>query len=310
MRRKIFGLVLAIAGYGLVAGNLVACSVEAPSAAEASDDHGHDVVFALTVGEEIATELSGSPVHEAEAAFARLSYLHRAPTRIAIEISTSTDGTTWSEWSEGVLSDEASDEEFGVWVADLDVADADARYWRVRSAAEETPTELAVVTQTVDELAADLEGTDDAPELDLDLEGSDLGVVTAEATTFRRYRYDLGRVGRSWLWLLRNARRRGWGGSLYGPRTGLRTYAQQASLWNAYQNGTGAPAFPPWGPSRHLVRNVRRVGTWYQAVDTSDVPGLIRIGRNLGVSLHTPYGNEPWHVEARRSFGPPRGWRP
>ena len=72
----------------------------------------------------------------------------------------------------------------------------------------------------------------------------------------------------------------------------------------------GIPAFPPWGPSRHLVRNVRRVGTWYQAVDTSDVPRLISIARGMNVSLHTPYGNEPWHVEARRSFGPPRGWRP
>jgi hypothetical protein len=310
MRRKLLGLALALAGVGLLAGNLVACSVEAPSATEASDDHGHDAVFALTAADEIGAELDASPVHQAEVAFARLSYLHRAPARLAIEISTSADGDTWSEWSEGVLSDEASDEDFGVWVADLDVAEADARFWRVRSAGAELPTELAVVTQTVDELAADLEGTDDAAAVDLDVEGDDLGVATAEATTFRRYRFDLGRVGRSWLWLLRGARSRGWDGSLYGPRTGLRTYAQQASLWNAYQNGTGAPAFPPWGPSRHLVRNVRRVGTWYQAVDTSDVSGLIRIGRNMGVSLHTPYGNEPWHVEARRSFGPPRGWRP
>jgi hypothetical protein len=290
---------------------LSACGTEVPTAIESSDDHGHDTVVALTASDEISTELSTSPAHEADAAFARLSYLHRSPVRTLIEISTSTDGVTWSDWSEGVLSDEASDEEVGVWVADLDVAEGDARYWRVRSTAAEAPTELAVVTETIEELAANLESLDDEAEEEIEAGDETVGVATDALTTnFRRYRFDLGYVGRSWLWLLRGARRRGWDGTLYGPRTGLRTYAQQASLWNAYQNGTGAPAFPPWGPSRHLIRNVGRVGPWYQAVDTSDVGGLISHGRAMGASLRVPYSNEPWHVEARRSFGPPRGWRP
>jgi hypothetical protein len=289
---------------------LCACSAEVPTPETGSDDPGHDTVFALTTSEDISDELLASPSHEAEQTFARLSYLHRATTRLAIEISTSADGTTWSEWSAGVLSDEASDEEAGVWVSDIDVADGDARYFRIHSTDAQAPTEIAVVTETLDEVVASTEGLDDEAPLELVPTGGDVEAATAALTTFRRYRFDLGYVGRSWLWLLRGARRRGWSGSLYGPRTGLRTYAQQAALWNAYQNGTGSPAFPPWGPSRHLIRNVRRVGTWYQAVDTSDVSGLISRGRNMGVSLGTPYSREPWHVEARHSFGPPRGWRP
>ncbi|AKF08304.1 hypothetical protein [Sandaracinus amylolyticus] len=305
MRGRTCLLALALVGGG--------CAAETADATEASDDHGHDAVFSLLDAAEIESELDGATVHDAETEFVRLSYLYRSPAPMQIEIATSLDGTTWSEWREGVISEEASDEEYGVWVADLDVIDdASARYWRVRGVdVESLPTELAVDTLDAEELASDLES-----ELDVDPDGTEMledatvGVATESLVNFRRYRFDLGRVGRSWLWLLRTARRRGWSGSLYGSRTGLRTYAQQASLWNLYQSGRGAPAFPPWGPSRHLVRNVRRVGTWYQAVDTNDVPRLIRIARGLGVSLHRPYSREPWHVEARRSFGPPRGWRP
>jgi hypothetical protein len=289
---------------------LTACSAQIPSASDGSDDSGHDTAFSITTSDAIATELSGSPAHEAEAAFARVSFLHRSATRLPVELSTSTDGTTWSEWSAGVLSDEASDEQNGVWVADLDVADGDARYWRARVTSVDAPTELAVVTETLDEVIAAAETLDDDAPVELETADPGTGVSSAALRNFRRYRFDLGYVGRSWLWLLRGARHRGWGGTLYGPRTGLRTYAQQAALWNAFQNGTGSPAFPPWGPSRHLIRNVRPVGTWYQAVDTSDVSTLISRGRSMGASLHTPYSAEPWHVEARHSFGPPRGWRP
>lgn len=287
---------------------LVGCSAEVPDAV--GDDHGHDTVDVWNEPAALAEELATSPTHTADAAFARLSFLHRAPTRADLEVQTSEDGLTWSAWSTGVLSEEASDEEYGVWVSDIEVADGEARHWRIRGTVGEV-SELGVVTQTLDELAEEAESAaEDAPE-ELVISGDpSVAGATEAVTNFRRYRYDLGSVGRSWLYLLRSARSRGWRGTLYGPRTGLRTYAQQASLWNAYQNGTGAPAFPPTGPSRHLIRNVRRVATWYQAVDTNDVPNLIRIARNMGVSLHTPYASEPWHVEASRSFGPPRGWRP
>jgi hypothetical protein len=129
-------------------------------------------------------------------------------------------------------------------------------------------------------------------------------------TKMATFRFDLGRVTKPWLWLLKSARRAGWNGRLAGSRTGLRTYAQQNSLYQAFLNGTGAPAFPPNGPSRHLIRNVKRRGRWAQAIDTQDVGTLIRIARRKGVHLHTPYSNEPWHVEATGYFRQPRGWNP
>jgi hypothetical protein len=314
MTRSFSALVLALAGSATA---LTGCTATPESPYDHSDDHGHDATFSLTDAGELEAELTLSPAHDAEIDIARISVLHRSSDRLPIEIATSADGLTWSDYEPGVLSEEASDEEFGVWVVDLDVIEGDARYWRVRSEDRSVPTELAVLPVDADQLADDLESEEDVPELDIAIEGEDLAVIGQNATTFRRYRFDLGRVGRSWLWLLRNARSRGWRGTLYGSRTGLRTYAQQNSLWRAYQNGTGAPAFPPWGPSRHLVRNVQRRGTWYQAVDTNDVSTLIRVARRInpagsagGVSLHVPYSNEPWHVEARRSFGPSRSWRP
>jgi hypothetical protein len=298
MRRTLLALALGLAG----------CAAETVDATHADEDLGHDAPWVLEARTDIETELATSPTHVAEAPFARISVLYRSPAPLAVQIATSNDGLVWSDYVPGTVSDEASDAEWGVWVVDLDVADGEALYWRVRGAGDDLPTELAADTMTIDELAALAEGADDG---DGSITGTDeLGVTAEYATTFRRYRFDLGYVGRAFLWMLRTARRRGWGGTLYGPRTGLRTYAQQASLWNAYQNGTGAPAFPPWGPSRHLIRNVRRVGTWYQAIDTNDVGDLIRIARGMGVSLHTPYSREPWHVEARRAFGAPRGWRP
>ncbi len=313
MTRTFSALALVLAGgaSALTGGTaLTGCTATPESPYDGSDDHGHDATFSLTDASELEAELTLSPAHDAEIDIARISVLHRSSDRLPIEIATSADGVTWSDYELGVLSEEASDEEFGVWVVDLDVLEGDARYWRVRTEDGSIPTELAVLPVDADQLADDIQSEQDVPELDIAIEGEDLAVTGEHQTSFRRYRFDLGRVGRSWLWMLRGARRRGWTGSLYGSRTGLRTYAQQASLWNLYQSGRGAPAFPPWGPSRHLVRNVQRRGTWYQAVDTNDVPRLIRVARNMGVSLHTPYGNEPWHVEARRSFGPPRGWRP
>lgn len=117
-----------------------------------------------------------------------------------------------------------------------------------------------------------------------------------------RYRFDQAVVTGEWLALLLWARRHGgWKGGVNGKRGGLRTYAQQASLFALFKSGLGAPAFPPNGPSRHLIRNVRDHG-WKQAVDVSDPEGLIRAAAKRGVVLHRPYQGEPWHVEAKKPF--------
>jgi hypothetical protein len=73
-----------------------------------------------------------------------------------------------------------------------------------------------------------------------------------------------------------------------------------------FRAGVGNPAFPPNGPSRHLIRNMKARGHWSMAVDVSEPQQLIRIASKLGVALHTPYPNEPWHVEAKRPFTVPK----
>jgi len=294
---------------------LVGCTGEAPTIelehGHVGDEHAHrDLPFLLDSEETVAVELNESPAHVEEGPFARVTIVYRAAGELALELATSNDETTWSGWMAPAVDVEASDADHGVFVADLDLPDGDARFWRVRAASAELPTSVAISTSSLDEILATVTTAEDVTGQVEELEASEGGVVPVSGRGFARYRFDAGVVSRSWHWLLRSARNRGWRGTLYGPRTGLRTYAQQSALWNAYQSGRGAPAFPPWGPSRHLIRNVSRVGRWYQAVDTNDVGTLIRIARGLGVSLHVPYSGEPWHVEATRRFSPPRSYRP
>lgn len=296
---------------------MLGCAGEAPTLeielehGHVGDEHAHrDLPFLLESDEAIREELTESPAHVEMGTFARITVVYRADAELPIQLATSSDQQLWSDWSEPTLDSEASDPEHGVFVADLDVPDGEAVLWRIRGASEARPSTIALATSSLDELLATVTTDEDLVGQVEELEGSEAGVVPVGGRGFARYRFDAGMVSRSWHWLLRSARNRGWRGTLYGPRTGLRTYAQQAALWNAYQSGRGAPAFPPWGPSRHLIRNVGRVGRWYQAVDTNDVGTLIRVARGLGVSLHVPYAGEPWHVEARRRFSPPRGYRP
>ena len=77
-----------------------------------------------------------------------------------------------------------------------------------------------------------------------------------------------------------------------------------------FRAGVGAPAFPPNGPSRHLIRNVKKKGGWYQAVDVSNPEELIAIAGRMGVKLHRPYPHEPWHVEAAKPFYAPKSFKP
>ena len=127
----------------------------------------------------------------------------------------------------------------------------------------------------------------------------------------RRHGFDSAQVTFEWLWLLTEARKHGWKGTLGGPATGLRTYEQQKRLFSLFMTGRGAPAFSPDGPSRHMIRNVKRRGGWSQAVDATDPVGLIAAASKLGVRLHRPYlPREPWHVEAATKFKAPKTFIP
>jgi hypothetical protein len=123
--------------------------------------------------------------------------------------------------------------------------------------------------------------------------------------SFRRF--DQATVSPLFWVLLTKCRRAGWRGGVNGRRGGSRTYAMQKSLWVLYQAHLGSAAFNPDAPDpqnkhRHMRSTIRRSGQWRQAVDVSDVPGLVRTAAMLGVKLHTPYPKEPWHVEAASPF--------
>lgn len=113
------------------------------------------------------------------------------------------------------------------------------------------------------------------------------------------WRYNHNRLSSAWLVLLDKARDMGWKGSL---SSGIRTRAEQAHLHHLFLIGEGAPAFKPDGPSRHLERNVLDNGGWYQAVDVKKPEQLIKLAARLGVTLHQPYWDEPWHLEATQPF--------
>jgi len=113
------------------------------------------------------------------------------------------------------------------------------------------------------------------------------------------WRLDHRRTSSAWLVLMYKARRMGWKGYV---SSGIRTRAEQAHLHHLFMIGEGAPAFKPDGPSRHLERNVLNNGGWYQAVDVTKPEQLIKLADKLGVTLHQPYGDEPWHIEATQPF--------
>lgn len=113
----------------------------------------------------------------------------------------------------------------------------------------------------------------------------------------------------AWKMLLERSRKAGWRGKTNGPLSGVRRHGQQKYLYDLWIRGRGAPAFPPSGPSRHLLRNIRRWGQWSQAVDVSRPRELVRAARSLGVELYAPYDPEPWHIEARYAFSLPAGER-
>lgn len=108
-----------------------------------------------------------------------------------------------------------------------------------------------------------------------------------------------------WKELLERSKKAGWKGKTNGPRSGIRSYAQQERFYRLWRKGRGAPAFPPNGPSRHLGRNIARWGQWSQAVDVSRPKELIRIAGSLGAPLYAPYPPEPWHIQARHVFSLP-----
>lgn len=78
--------------------------------------------------------------------------------------------------------------------------------------------------------------------------------------------------------------------------SGLRTYAEQVALWNAYQNGTGNLAARP-GTSRHETGNAADCGVvgWGPYVSMCQYPGAVAALRAAG--LAATVFSEAWHIE-------------
>ena len=65
------------------------------------DDHGNE--WRVLEGEEVVAYLSLSPVEEVQSGFRRIGFLWDAADDGALEVRTSVDGATWSEWQTPVL---------------------------------------------------------------------------------------------------------------------------------------------------------------------------------------------------------------
>lgn len=119
-------------------------------------------------------------------------------------------------------------------------------------------------------------------------------------------------VGLKLLFL--GARKHGWNGVV---NSADRTVAHcddcsnkqsQAELWNAFQNGTGAPANPP-GQGSHEYRNGgtpayatkfaagAELPWWGLGTDITDPLGFIAACRSMGIPIHRAYlPRESWHT--------------
>jgi len=106
---------------------LSGCSSAVPDAT--GDDDAHDSVVTLAA-DELATELVTSPAHDAARVLAQVELVYDAPSAAAVDVATSVDGLTWTDWTSGAVDTEASSD--GTFVATVDVADG-PRYWRVRA---------------------------------------------------------------------------------------------------------------------------------------------------------------------------------
>jgi N-acetylmuramoyl-L-alanine amidase len=131
---------------------LAAC---AGDVAEVGDDISHDDARAtpLTLeGAQLIDELAASPVRTATEPFVRLGIVWEARSDAPLEVSTSVDGVTWSEWS---AVDELNVETEGVTstVGSHDVPGDAAMHYRLRTSSGAEPTFLHV--EFLDQTLAD-----------------------------------------------------------------------------------------------------------------------------------------------------------
>src|SRR5262245_4731045 len=95
-----------------------------------------DVEAAVVVleGSPLDTELGTSPAHEAPEPFVRLGFVWDADRPESLQVSTSVDGTTWSEFVTPIVHD-VQLEQTASFVGQVEVQGEPARWYRIRGVA-------------------------------------------------------------------------------------------------------------------------------------------------------------------------------
>lgn len=131
-----------------VLGMLAGCTVGSgePYAFEKFEDIEAGIV--VLEGDELAYELTHSPVHEATEELVRIGLIFDAPTPTSLQLATSPDGVTWSAWTAPVIHHVEQETTAG-FVGQIELPDgASARYYRLRGAATFVRIEEMVFRQS------------------------------------------------------------------------------------------------------------------------------------------------------------------
>ncbi len=119
---------------------LIASSACISGHSQETPDLGDRVESIVLEGTELATELESSPVRQAAIPFVRIGMFWDADAPNTIEISTSVDGSEWSEWTTPTIY-HVEMEETGNFVGEFTVASNEpAIFYRLRAGEQGTPT--------------------------------------------------------------------------------------------------------------------------------------------------------------------------
>jgi hypothetical protein len=116
---------------------LLACVGEVPEGAH--DDVGVAVI--VLEGDALSAELAGSPARQSPEPFVRFGLVWDADRQGSIEIATSADGTTWTEFAAPIVS-QVEVEETASFVGQIEVRGEPARWYRLRGVPGSTATFL------------------------------------------------------------------------------------------------------------------------------------------------------------------------
>jgi hypothetical protein len=172
---------------------LAACTVGENSDGEHATHEDVEAGIVVLEGEALADELSGSPSRRAGADFVRLGVIYDAEAPGALELSTSEDGETWSEWRAPVVH-HVEHESTAAFVGQLELPpDETARYYRLRGRASFVRLEEMVFHQS-----DNIESGDDtqSPSIELSVGDSQVEPRSSWGARTSRCSSSLGKVYR------------------------------------------------------------------------------------------------------------------